>query len=61
MCWTEAEAMQDAYQYEAGAEVDLGCPDCGESWVVHVYEGECLTDEQVRCPTEGCDGEGREL
>ncbi len=61
MCWTETEALQDAHEQAVGVDVELGCPNCGEAWSVRVFEGEGLTDEQTECPTDDCNGMGREL
>lgn len=61
MSFSGLDAMLDAAEQIDGREIDLGCPDCGEAWAVTVYEGEELTDDQLACPAEDCDGEGREI
>ena len=61
MTWTADDVMHHEADRAFGREVDLGCTECGESWVVHVYADECLTEDQTKCPTRGCNGEGVEL
>jgi hypothetical protein len=63
MATSPAEAMQDAHEerHAQGREVELGCDQCGECWLILVPEGEDITYEQTICPDNSCDGEGEEL
>jgi len=40
-------------------EVELICQ-CGEAWIVHVFDGEDVTQDQAECPITDCDGTGEE-
>lgn len=59
MATSPAEAMQDAAT--PVREVEFACSDCGETWTVHVLDGEDVTDKQAECPDSHCDGSGEEL
>jgi hypothetical protein len=56
MATTPDEAMADAAS--KGAEVELGCSQCAETWIVFVHHGEDVTSDQAECPIAGCPGEG---
>lgn len=57
MATSPAEALQDQAEFEQGREIELACPDCGERWLVHVHDGEDVTDRQAECHCGGFGGE----
>lgn len=59
MATSPAEALADAAS--TGREIEMGCDQCGERWLIFVPEGEDITYDQTICPDNSCDGEGEEL
>lgn len=58
MSTSPAEAFQDQEHFTCGHEVELGCLECGERWVVLIGDGEFVTDRQAECH---CGGSGEEV